>query len=429
MDARITRNGTNHKGRGASRRRGAKTNARARKTRRTNTRAAIARQRQRARGLDERTLHKVSKSVFGGLLHHKQVLSIALVTLGIIYTARLTIHAVGTAMAQARGRVMPKHGIKQVDRYMSNGKLKPVELRRGLVRAVVGQRKQLAVTMDWTDYDKDDQTMLVLSTTLRRRGRAIPLLWMTERKSALKGQQKDCERMALQELRAALPGDVRVTVLADRGFGDVETYEHLLGIPGFDFIIRFRSNIIIVEADGRQSKAKELVPRNGRIRVLKDARLTAQKKGPYTVVLYKARKMKEPWCLATSLSTADGREIVAKYGRRFECEEGFRDVKDWRFGLGLKHTRIKDDLRRERLLFSFALAAYLLTLIGAASERLGLDRFLRANTSEKRTHSLFRQGREIVKGALPDDLERRCFQLVRLMLVAALAKGFCHAIS
>jgi hypothetical protein len=283
--------------------------------------------------------------------------------------------------------------------------------------------------MDWTDYDKDDQTMLVLSTTLRRRGRAIQLLWMTERKSELKGQQKECERTALQELRASLPDDVRVTVLADRGFGDVETYDHLLDTPGFDFIIRFRSNIIVVGADGAQAKAKELVPSNGRIRVLKGARLTAEKKGLYTVVLYKARKMKEPWCLATSLATTDGKEIVAKYGRRFECEEGFRDVKDWRFGLGLKYTHIKSDLRRDRLLFAFALAAYLLTLIGAVSERLGYDRLLRANTSEKRTHSLFRQGREIVRGALPDDLERRCFQSVRLTLAAALTKGFCHAIS
>ena len=34
----------------------------------------------------------------------------------------------------------------------------------------------------------------------------------------------------------------------------------------------------------------------------------------------------------------------------------------------------------------------LLTLLGAASERVGLDKMLRANTSTKRTHSLFFQG-------------------------------------
>jgi hypothetical protein len=125
----------------------------------------------------------------------------------------------------------------------------------------------------------------------------------------------------------------------------------------------------------------------------------------------------------------NGRDIVDRYARRFECEEGFRDLKDWRFGMALNYTRIGSDLRRERLLFVFALAAFLLTLVGVASERLGFDRHLRANTSQRRTHSLFRQGREIVKGALPDLFEHRCFQLLRLMLAAALDKGFCHVLA
>ncbi len=63
------------------------------------------------------------------------------------------------------------------------------------------------------------------------------------------------------------------------------------------------------------------------------------------------------------------------------------------------------------------------------SERLGFDRLLRANTSKRRTHSLFRQGREIVKGALPDVLERECMRLVLLKLDTALKKGFRHALA
>lgn len=39
-----------------------------------------------------------------------------------------------------------------------------------------------------------------------------------------------------------------------------------------------------------------------------------------------------------------------------------------------------------------ALAIALLTVLGAAGERLGYDRWLRANTVKYRTHSLFRQG-------------------------------------
>jgi hypothetical protein len=360
-------------------------------------------------------------------LHHKQVLSIALVTLGVVYTARMTIHSIGAAMAKVRGHGSMKHGIKQVDRFMSNDKISQVEMRKGLVNAVVGKWKQIDVSMDWTDFDKDDHTTLALSLVMRH-GRAIPIVWLTVKKSNLKNKQTTYERTAVQMLKEALPKNVRGTLLADRGFGNTLLFDHLLDIEGFDFIIRFRQGFHL-HADDYVGKASGAVYKNGRIRVFRKALLTGNKKGPYTVVLYKAAKMKDSWCLATNLENVEGKEVVRKYGRRFECEECFRDLKDWRFGLALKHTNIKNEERRERLLFAFALAAYLLTLVGIVSERKGCDRLLRANTSKKRTHSLFRQGREIVAGALPERLEHRCLQAVRLSLTAALNQGFCHAMA
>jgi hypothetical protein len=41
---------------------------------------------------------------------------------------------------------------------------------------------------------------------------------------------------------------------------------------------------------------------------------------------------------------------------------------------------------------SDALAIVLLTLLGAAGEELGYDRYLKSNTTKRRTHSLFRLG-------------------------------------
>ena len=42
------------------------------------------------------------------------------------------------------------------------------------------------------------------------------------------------------------------------------------------------------------------------------------------------------------------------------------------------------------MLNAFAIA--LLTLLGAAGEALGYDRYLKSNTTKRRTHSLFRHG-------------------------------------
>ncbi len=48
--------------------------------------------------------------------------------------------------------------------------------------------------------------------------------------------------------------------------------------------------------------------------------------------------------------------------------------------------------RRDRLWLIAAFAVMLLTLLGAAGETLGYDRFLKSNTAKRRTHSLLRQG-------------------------------------
>jgi len=59
-------------------------------------------------------------------------------------------------------------------------------------------------------------------------------------------------------------------------------------------------------------------------------------------------------------------------------------------GMGAVHVRSPE--RRDKLWLINAFAVALLTLLGAASEALGYDRMLKTNTTQRRTHSLLRQG-------------------------------------
>ena len=102
--------------------------------------------------------------------------------------------------------------------------------------------------------------------------------------------------------------------------------------------------------------------------------------------------MKEPWCLVASDREAKARTLISYYGKRWGIETSFRDIKDSRFGMGMSALRISNPERRDRLLMLSALAIALLSLLGAAGEALGYDRWLKANTVKRRTHSLFRQG-------------------------------------
>jgi len=66
-----------------------------------------------------------------------------------------------------------------------------------------------------------------------------------------------------------------VTILADRGFGDQRLFAFLAEL-GFGYVIRFRGNIRVANADGETKRAAEWVGKEGRARKLRNARVTAQ---------------------------------------------------------------------------------------------------------------------------------------------------------
>ena len=358
--------------------------------------------------INEQQVHAFLESLFGEDLHAKRVQSLALATLGVIHAASLSVYAIGQAVALARG-TQGKHGVKQVDRLLSNTGIPVWQLLALWVPYVLGQRTEALVALDWTDFEPDDQTTLVASL-ITKHGRPTPLVWMTVQKSALKGLRNEVEDAVVLRLRELIPAEVKVTLLADRGFADQKLYA-LLQQVGFNFVVRFRQCITVTNAQGERRPAADWVPHAGHLRKLPQALVTADRTQVGAVVCVKKKGMKEPWCLATSLQNASGAEVVALYSRRFSIEEGFRDIKDLRFGMGLSSVRIAEPDRRDRLLLLSALACALLTLLGAAGESLGMERHLKANTVKRRTYSLFRQGCMYYQ-AMPNMPEHRLRPLV-----------------
>jgi hypothetical protein len=266
-------------------------------------------------------------------------------------------------------------------------------------------------------------------------GRAAPLVWLSVGKDELTKQRNDFEDACRCRLAELLPAGCRVTILADRGFGDQKLFAFLPTL-GFGYLIRFRGTIHVTAADGqtkpaaqwalsrcrrqptrsvgrREGKAR-LASRpgqGGRARKLAHARVTAKGQPVGAVVCVHAKDMKEPWCLATSEQDATATTLINHYARRWTIEPQFRDTKDLRFGMGLSATRISEPMRRDRLLLISAFATALLTLLGAVGASLGMDRLLKSNTSKTRTHSLFRQG-GMLYDLIPNMPEHRLLPLI-----------------
>lgn len=330
-------------------------------------------------------------TLYEGDLHAKRVLSLANATLGVLTSASLAVHAVGQGLAHAQG-TLSKHGVKQVDRLLSNRGIEVDGYFAHWIPYVIGARKAVVVALDWTSFKRDGHETIVLSM-LTRHGRATPLLWKTVLASTMKGNQTVYEDALLHRLYEVLPEGVAVTVVADRGFADCKLLGYLSEELGFGYVVRLRNQYYVTSAQGERRKAAKWVGAAGRARTLRDATLTDSRAyGVATVVCVQDKDMKEPWCLVASDRQAKARTLIGYYAKRWGIETSFRDIKDLRFGMGMSSLRISKPERRDRLLLLSALAIALLSLLGAAGESLGYDRWLKANTVKRRTHSLFRQG-------------------------------------
>jgi hypothetical protein len=318
-------------------------------------------------------------TLYEGDLHAKRVLSLANATLGVLTSASLAVHAIGQGLAHAQG-TLSNQGI-ELDAFLTRW-----------VPHVIGTRKEVVVALDWTSFARDGHETIVLSM-LTRHGRATPLLWRTVQAKTLKGNQTGYEDALLHQLYEALPEGVAVTVIAERGFADCKLLKFLSEELDFGYVIRLRNHYYVTNAKGERRKAAKWVGAGGRARTLRDAILTDSQAHPVaTVVCVQDKDMKEPWCLVASDREAKARTLIGYYAKRWGIETSFRDIKDLRFGMGMSALRISSPERRDRLLLLSALAIALLSLLGAAGEALGYDRWLKANTVKRRTHSLFRQG-------------------------------------
>jgi hypothetical protein len=347
------------------------------------------------------------KNMAGGVLRLYHVESLSHAVFGVLFSNRLSITAIGRSLAKRTGRC-PKYAIKQVDRLVGNAKVATKEMLPGICQMAVGSRKKIQVSLDWTEYDYSDQCRITLNL-ITKHGRATPLVWVSAVKSKLKNHRTQYEKKALRLLAASLPAGIEVIVTADRGFGSTDLFRYIKAKLGWDYIIRIKGGITIYDEKhpwGRKIDELRLI-RGAAPRILRTAWLTLKKYRLAALVAVWDRDMKDPWYLATSLAVTP-EQVVKYYGRRFTCEEHYRDEKDDRFGAGSKETRVGSIERRDMLTLIHAIATIILTIVGAAGERIGYDRRLRANTAKYRTHSLYRQGKEYLDG-----VERRFLEVFR----------------
>ena len=322
-----------------------------------------------------RKVQRFLANLLDGDMHAKRVLSLANATLGVIGRPHPSIRSTrsnGGPFALQRAALVTKHAIKQVDRLLSNEGI-DIDARAAPLGALCGgtsHQHQRRHGLD-PDFDADGQATIyaIVADPPRPRYAAAVRLYTVTTTATLKNHRNEYEYQVLVRLADALPADIKVCIVADRGFGDQKLYRVLTEQLKYDYVIRFRGNIAVTAANGEVRTAAAWVGPGGRARVLRGALVTAERYQVGTVLCVQEKDMKQAWCLATSSTEATARALMTLYGKRWGIECGLRDTKDLRFGMGMGSIHVSTPARRDRLWLLNAFAIVLLTLLGAAKRK------------------------------------------------------------
>jgi hypothetical protein len=306
-----------------------------------------------------------------------------------------------------------KHKIKRMDRLIGNTRLTQErwDIYAALTRWLVQGLPQPLILIDWSPLS-GDQEHQVLRASLPVKGRALTLYEEVHPRSKLGGRK--AQHAFLDVLKTLLPTTSRPIIIADSGFR-VPFYRYVEHTLGWHWLGRIRNRDFIAwrgtDTGERWFGATSLYPRAtkiptclGTVQWVRRQPLAAflvlvrpPKKGRQQLTQAgqkdrsqhskkQAKREHEPWLLVASLSLQafTAKQAMKLYQTRMQIEEGFRDTKNHRYGLGVANANRIGQQRRTNLLLVAALAAFLLWCIGVAGKNQPLSKQVRVNSSSKR---------------------------------------------
>ena len=219
---------------------------------------------------------------------------------------------------------------------------------------------RLALAVDPT-LKGDDTTAIVISVVYR--GCAIPVAWRILHANK-PGAWMDPIVELLQALAPAVPEDMTVIVLCDRGLASPKLWKQILA-QGWHPYMRYPENVTFCAEGGRRLPARAFVPRpdtawTGSGTAFSKA--TVKRRCTLLAVWYVEQE--EPWIILTDLPPDE--VGVSWYALRFWIELGFKAVKS--LGWQWQKTRRTDPARISRHWFVLSVATLLTLAYGTRVE-------------------------------------------------------------
>jgi Transposase DDE domain len=302
-----------------------------------------------------------------------------------------------------------KHNIKCIDRLFGNVNLhrKKECFYEWMVKCLVKEHSRPLIIMDWSRVTVCGKYHF-LRASLPAKGRAITLY---ECAYPLCEQMKQKTHAAfLRRLKDLLPKGCKPIIITDAGFRN-PWFKGILSL-GWDFIGRARHTTgYRLEGENSWKSIKTLYAQASN-KAVSIGKIELARKNTITCYAYLMRRKKQhrikknlagekvraclskkyehrandPWLVMSSLSQArvTAGTIMKMYRKRMQIEESFRDLKNTRNGLSLRHYRGHCVERFNIALLIAALAVFALWVVGMAAKAKRLHYTFQANTEKRR---------------------------------------------
>ena len=219
---------------------------------------------------------------------------------------------------------------------------------------------RLALAVDPT-LKGDQTTAIVISVVYR--GCAIPVAWRIHR-ATQRGSWMDPTVELLRELAPAVPQEMTVIVLCDRGIASPKLWRQIRA-QGWHPYMRYRKNVTFCAQDGRRLPAQHFVSRPDTARIGRGTAFsTPNAKRRCTLLAVWYVEQEEPWIIRTDLPPEDAGP--SWYALRFWIELGFKAVKS--LGWKWDKTQRTDPARVSRHWLVLSVATLLALAYGTRVE-------------------------------------------------------------
>jgi hypothetical protein len=281
---------------------------------------------------------------------------------------------------------------RRLSRFLDNPAIRVRDWYEPIARSLVQQlaHREIRLIVDGSKVGFGHQLLMV---AIAYRKRAIPLAWTWVKGS--RGHSTVLKQKALLAyVHSLIPAKTNVLLVGDAEFGEVDV-QKMLKKWHWRYVLRQKGRYLLRQKGFRDfQRLDSLVSEPGQSLWLEACSLTAKYAFKGNILAYWKIGKKEPWLLATNLTSP---QMARKaYRRRMWIEETFGDLKG--NGFDLESTRLRHFLRLSRLTLAVVLLYVWLVAVGSQVIKAGLRSLV--DRSDRRDHSIFRIGRNMIERLL-----------------------------